>query len=223
MCGVQNTAMLYDKDIRDPLFEYLEEIYGKIRILEEKKTGKARADVVMVTPDALYGIEIKSDADTYTRLERQVREYDRFYDYNYVVVGTRHALHIREHVPDWWGVITVELVEGATDFYMMRRPSHNPGMDWSEKISILLRPELVHIQELNGMPRYREKSKRFVAEKIIQNVPEELLRCQVSEELFQRDYHKISEIITKYRRENGSYASKPFKKTKRRRISKKPR
>ena len=101
MCGVQNTAMLYDKDIREPLFEYLEEIYGKIRILEEKKTGKARADVVMVTPDALYGIEIKSDADTYTRLERQVREYDRFYDYNYVVVGTRHALHIREHVPDW--------------------------------------------------------------------------------------------------------------------------
>ena len=141
MCGVQNTAMLYDKDIREPLFEYLEEIYGKIRILEEKKTGKARADVVMVTPDALYGIEIKSDADTYTRLERQVREYDRFYDYNYVVVGTRHALHIREHVPDWWGVITVELVEGATDFYMMRRPSHNPGMDWSEKISILWRPD----------------------------------------------------------------------------------
>ena len=37
MCGVQNTAMLYDKDIREPLFEYLEEIYGKIRILEEKK------------------------------------------------------------------------------------------------------------------------------------------------------------------------------------------
>lgn len=198
-CQGQDRTVLYDKDIREPLFEYLEEVYGKIRILEEKKTGKARADVVMVTPDALCGIEIKSDADTYARLERQVREYDRFYDYNYVAVGTRHALHIREHVPDWWGVITVELAEGAPDFYMLRRPSPNPGMDWRKKISILWRPELVHIQELNKMPRYREKSKKFVAEKILQTVPEELLRLQVSEELFQRDYHKISEIITQYR------------------------
>ena len=39
-------------------------------ILEEKRTGSARADVVMITPDFLYGIEIKSDADTYARLEK---------------------------------------------------------------------------------------------------------------------------------------------------------
>ena len=53
--------MLYDKDIREPLFEFLEESYGKIRILEEQVMGQSRADIVMVVPDALYGIEIKSD------------------------------------------------------------------------------------------------------------------------------------------------------------------
>jgi len=42
--------ILYDKDIREPLFFFLEETYGKIRILEEKRTGSARADVVMITP-----------------------------------------------------------------------------------------------------------------------------------------------------------------------------
>lgn len=52
-----------DKDIREPLFEYLEEKYGKIRIIEEKMMGRSRADVVMVTEDALVGLEIKSDAD----------------------------------------------------------------------------------------------------------------------------------------------------------------
>ena len=71
--------MLYDKDIREPLFDYLEERYGKIRIIEEKQMGRSRADIVMVLPDALAGIEIKSDADTYARLERQVKDYDRFY------------------------------------------------------------------------------------------------------------------------------------------------
>ena len=29
--------MVYDKDIREPLFDFLEMIYGKIRIIEEKQ------------------------------------------------------------------------------------------------------------------------------------------------------------------------------------------
>ena len=52
--------MLYDKDIREPLAFYLEEIYGKNRILEEQVMGQSRADMVMVVYDALYGIEIWS-------------------------------------------------------------------------------------------------------------------------------------------------------------------
>lgn len=94
---------LHDRDIREPLFEFREETYGRIRILEEKTMGKSRADIVMVTPEYLYGIEIKSDADTYARLARQVKDYDSYYDYNIVVVGSSHALHIEEHVPDYWG------------------------------------------------------------------------------------------------------------------------
>ena len=79
-----NTKILHDADIREPLFDYLEERIGKIRILEEKQTGRARADVVMVTERYLCGIEIKSDADTYARLKKQVIYYDRYYDRNIV-------------------------------------------------------------------------------------------------------------------------------------------
>ena len=118
--------MLYDKDIREPLFDFLEETYGKVRILEEKTIGKSRADVVMVTPESLYGIEIKSDADTYVRLGKQVKDYNLFYDYNYVAVGTSHALHVEEHIPEWWGIITVEQAETMVDFYILRRPAKNP-------------------------------------------------------------------------------------------------
>ena len=60
--------MLRDREIREPLFFYLEEKYGKSRILEEKNIGRSRADVVMITDTAIFGIEIKSDADTYARL-----------------------------------------------------------------------------------------------------------------------------------------------------------
>ena len=53
--------MLKDKDIREPLFDFLEEQYRKTRIIEEKTMGKSRADVVMVLEEELVGIEIKSD------------------------------------------------------------------------------------------------------------------------------------------------------------------
>jgi len=195
-----NRTILYDKNIREPLFDFLEEYYGKIRIIEEKQTGKSRADVVMVTETALYGIEIKSDADTYTRLKRQVKDYNLYYDYNYVVVGTSHAQHIGEHVPKFWGIITVEDAVGEVDFYVLRQPEKNPKCKWQRKISLLWRPELAHIQELNGMPGYKNKSKKFVADTILERVPEEILSRQMNEELFQRDYTEIEAVIKNYRK-----------------------
>ena len=68
--------VLLDADIREPLILYLEQYYDKVRFLEELVTGKARADVVMVLLGKVCGIEIKSDADTYTRLAAQIRYYD---------------------------------------------------------------------------------------------------------------------------------------------------
>lgn len=193
--------MLYDKDIREPLFDFLEETYGKVRIIEEKQMGRSRADVVMVTPSALYGIEIKSDADTYARLSRQVRDYNQYYDYNYIVAGTSHAGHVAEHVPEWWGIITVEPEEDRTDFYVLREPKENPKVNWKRKMSLLWRPELAHIQELNQLPKYRQKSKEFVIEKILLKVEKERLKEQISEELFERDYNEIEGIIKKYRKD----------------------
>lgn len=102
--------MLYDKDIREPLFDFLEEMYGKIRILEEKQIGKSRADIVMVLP------------------------------------------------------------------------------------------ELAHIQELNEMPKYKEKSKQFVIDKIAKRIPEDTLSKQISNALFERDYNEIEHVIQEFKK-----------------------
>lgn len=191
--------MLYDRDIREPLFEFLEETYGKVRIIEEKQMGRSRADIVMVVPEAVMGIEIKSDADTYTRLKRQVRDYDRYFDANYVVVGASHAMHIEEHVPVYWGIITVEQEGQKVDFYILRRAAENPKRNLKKKLGLLWRPELQHIQELNGLPKYRQKSKDFVVEKILEKVSEDILQEQISQELFERDYQTIGETIRMYK------------------------
>lgn len=191
--------MLYDKDIREPLFDYLEAKYGKVRIIEEMQMGRSRADIVMVLPDEIAEIEIKSDADTYARLKRQVRDYDRFFDRNYVVVGSTHAMHIEEHVPEYWGIISVEWLDERVDFYMIREAVRNPKVEMKWKIRILWRPELAHIQEFCGMAKYGGKSKEFVREKIVERVPEGILNGLISEELFERDYTEIEGRIREFR------------------------
>ncbi|MCC8136613.1 MAG: sce7726 family protein [Clostridiales bacterium] len=217
MSGSTEKTTLKDKDIREPLFDFLEESYGKIRIFEEKRMGGSRADIVMVTPEQVVGIEIKSDADSYTRLRSQVEDYDRYFDQNIVVVGTSHAMHIEEHVPEYWGIITVEMEGREADFYVLREAAANPNMHRKQKLSLLWRPELVHIQALNHMPKYTEKSKEFVIDKILERVPEETLAPQISEELFERDYSTILETINEYRQQHGQK-----KRQKRRRRKYKP-
>ena len=200
--------MLHDADIREPLFEFLEETFGKIRIIEEKTIGRSRADVVMIAEDALYGLEIKSDADSYTRLAGQVKDYDKYYDYNFIVVGTSHAAHVGEHVPGYWGIITVEEVEGKPDFYILRRPEINPKMKLRNKLSILWRPELAIIQDQNDMPKYKQLGRDAVVMKIIERteypegkkgrIERDVLSRQVSGVLFERDYNDISAALREY-------------------------
>ena len=92
-------------------------------------------------------------------------------------------------------------------------------LDWQHKIEILWRPELAHIQELNRMYAYKQKSKRFVADKIVETVPHDLLAIQVSEELFERDYTKIWETIQAYRKENGQKPRRRKRRRRRKRIA----
>lgn len=216
--------MLYDKDIREPLFEFLEETYGKIRIIEEKRIGKSRADVMMIQENMLTGIEIKSDADNYTRLDRQIKDYNLYFDQNMVVVGSTHAAHIAEHVPEWWGIVTVERVEERVDFYIFQEMKPNPSSRRKDgvppiyyrkrQLSFLWRPELAHIQENNHMYKYAQKSKAFVIDKILEVVPAEQLKAQICEELFERDYTQISKVIDEYRKARGDKPKKRRKKAR---------
>ncbi len=198
--------MLKDQDIREPLFDFFDEKFGKVRIIEEKQIAKSRADVMLVLEEKLIGVEIKSDADTYARLARQVKDYNKFFDYNYVVVGSSHSKHIEEHVPEYWGIIEAISKEESVEFNVLREPEINKRAQrtykMKRKLSILWRPELSHIQEINGMPKYKQRSKDFVITKLMEKVPWDLLHRQISEELFQRDYNTISEAIKEWRSSN---------------------
>lgn len=179
---------LYDKDIREPLFDYLEERFGKTRMFEEKIIGRSRADIVMLTENSIVGFEIKSDADSYERLKRQIRYYNKYCDSNYVVVGKSHAKHVSEHIPKFWGILVVSADQGVIRVEESREALLNPKMDRKHQITMLWRPELQSILERNHLPKYKQKSKCFVQQKLMEKMDWEILKQELCDEMFERDY-----------------------------------
>lgn len=182
--------MLYDREMRDPLCYYLEDRFGKVRILDEVPIGHARADLMLTLPMELIGIEIKSNMDTYDRLKRQVRNYDLYFDRNYAAVGSRHAVHIFEHIPAHWGVLCIREEHGNAVVTELRPATAGPARKNRpmNQLSFLWKRELFHILDANRLPKYRGQSKPFIREKLLGRIAWESLKQAICEELFERDY-----------------------------------
>ncbi len=180
--------MLRDSDIRDELCLFLEEAYGKVRFFEELVIGKSRADIVMVTGKGLIGIEIKSDADTYARLPGQIKDYDRFFDYNILACGSSHGQHAAEHVPQHWGIITIEEGPDGLDFYVLQKPQRSSKVKLKNQVRLLWRRELANIQGKYGLHKYARKSRAQVEKYVMESIGTEAVKKAVIEELFERDY-----------------------------------
>lgn len=175
---------LHDVDIRPLLFDYLDGIYGKVRTYEELVIGDSRADVLAVVPGELIGLEIKSDADRYARLAAQVKDYDRFCNRNYLVVGTSHIRHAEEHIPEYWGVLAAD----GEKILELRPALPNPKVKLLRQLSLLWKRELWALLDRNALPKYRDKSRKFIQEKLCEKLNGALLQEQLCDTLFERDY-----------------------------------
>jgi len=148
-----------DPEIREALFTYLDAKHSKIRIIDEKEIGKSRADFMAVMDGIIIGYEIKSDLDTYARLKTQVRDYNKYFDICYVVVGESHQKGIVKRVPEFWGVLVVSVEDGQSKVFELRSADMNPKDVTANKLSLLWKNEIQNIAVKNGLPKYSNKKK----------------------------------------------------------------
>ncbi len=191
-----------DKSIRKILIAYLQSLNDEIRIYQEKSIGNSICDV-MVVSNNLTGYEIKSDLDNYNRLTEQIIQYNRFFDYNYIVVSHKHLQSAQEKVPDFWGIICI--LEDKVN--VVRKAAVNKMVKRRRQLSVLWKLELKNILIKNNLPLYAQKEKGYIADKIAASVDSDLLGKQIARELMDRDYsiyeakdytiksHKIDESI----------------------------
>lgn len=151
---------------------------------------------------SLLGFEIKSDNDSYTRLKTQTKDYDKFCDINFLVIGKSHEKQAEFHIPSYWGIICIYEENGKIQVEMQQIPGYNPNVSVRRQIEFLWRPELYQIQKWNDMPEYKHKSKEFVRDKIVEKVPEAKLKRQITDLLFERDYELLLEQIRQVKKQN---------------------
>ena len=178
---------MIDSEIRETLCEYLDGRDNKIRIIDELVIGKARADIVAVT-DILSGYEIKGDTDSYARLPVQIKEYDRYFRQNWLVVGASHSKSAASHVPPHWGIMCVAESESGPQVEIQREAGDSPKFSLKKQLRLLWRNELAHILKANNLLKCSGKSKAYISRYLSEKVPEDTLRLQICGELFERDW-----------------------------------
>ncbi len=190
-----------DKAIRDILISYLQASNKEIRIYQEKSIGASICDVMAVT-DRLTGYEIKSDLDNFSRLNDQVRAYDRFFDENFLVVSNKYSLSASEKVPDHWGILCIH----NDSVTVLRKAQRNRYVFRRNQLSILWKLELKNLLIKNNMPLFAQKDKNYISEQITNAVEDSLLGKQIAEELMRRDYSVYNaEDFTLYSKSDNSF------------------
>jgi len=177
-----------DSEIREALCSYMDETQTeKFRIIDELVIGKSRADIVLVT-NILTGYEIKGDTDTYTRLPKQITEYDKYFQQNFLVVGSAHRNTAEKHLPPHWGILCVSSTEKHIQIETIRQAEPNPSFTMIKQLSLLWRKELKNILKANNLPRCTGKRKSYISKYLLEHVSKHILQQQLCNELFERDW-----------------------------------
>lgn len=158
-------SVLKDIDIRTAFHEHLKKD-PKVWFRDEVGFHGAIADILVVTPNDLHVYEIKSDADTLSRLASklietktkkgktrmryqfgQVECYGKAADKVTLVVGTKLLAESLTQIPEWWGVILAESDGVNITFKEVRDALPNPEISWRYVFELLWRDEVLRLGE----------------------------------------------------------------------------
>lgn len=125
--------------------------------------GRARIDLAVIG-DRLIGIEIKGPKDSVTRLPGQAQAYSECFDQVVLIVHESLAAEATALIPDWWGLIAGQQIDGRIRYRFVRRLKRNPSLNLDKVLALLWREEidalLSDLLGTNSRPRATKKSIR---------------------------------------------------------------
>jgi hypothetical protein len=173
-----------DAHIRPALRQALRDALGpddEAVVLEELGIyrGKVRVDLAVVN-GIIHAYEIKSDRDSLRRLANQAIFYGKCFDRATIVVGNRHAHEAQSMLPDWWGVILVEMADGQPTFRTIRNASANPAPDTRTLAELLWRDDAMELLKRHGFGRgLSGKPRSVIWDRLCELLPAEVIGAAV--------------------------------------------
>lgn len=147
--------MSNEKLIRDKCIEFLKNMYQEhdVKICEEFGTHmtRSRADVVAITHNDVISVEIKSDKDTFARIEKQLRDYSFYSTKVYVALDEKHVEKFRKEDKFY----SVGILSFKDDVLELKRTAHEIKPDYFKVIfSDGLKAFLQHFKNKTKMAGY---------------------------------------------------------------------
>lgn len=148
-----------DPEIRKHLKSDLLFQFPGAKIVDELNVCRCRVDIaVLSSSSGLVGYEIKSQADSLSRLKRQVTNYDKIFSFMYLVVFDNHYEESISIVPPYWGIIKVEknMINGVDKglYHLhVRSAQRNPRRRAYNIADLLWKQELIDVLISLGVPK----------------------------------------------------------------------
>lgn len=106
--------------------------------------AKVRVDVAVIN-GSVHGFEIKSAADTLTRLPQQLALYEECLEKLTIVCAEKHLPGVRKIAPRWCGITLAIGTRNGITFRTVREAKRNPNVRAYRLAHLLWRPEVVAI------------------------------------------------------------------------------
>lgn len=170
MAYMNPSKQVIDKHVRHAFYEYIRlRMHGAMFIHELTfQAGKeeGRVDIVAVD-EQLHGFEIKSDADSLSRLKRQVRLYSKVMNQMSMVVTNKHLKGTLKTIPEVWGVYTFD----SGEITELRTAQPNTALCSRSVAGLLWKDSALQLLSEMGLERgFARKAKGYLHDHIAEQI-----------------------------------------------------
>ena len=194
------------KEIREKLTKDLEADKNNIKVIQELGLGyyNSRIDIAVINQE-LCGYEIKSDRDTFKRLDMQIYSYNNIFDRITIVLGRNKIEKAKGIIPDFWGMIVAFKKDGKLLLKECRKAKPNKNVNLKGLVNLLWRIEIAQVLKwaklYKGLSGY---SKLGLSDVVLRELPGDEIKSYVRKTLVKRiwewriAYQKFKEDPRRY-------------------------
>ncbi|MFZ5897993.1 MAG: sce7726 family protein [Bacillota bacterium] len=154
----------------------------------EINTGTSRLDVGQINGQS-HAYEIKTEFDSTSKLDKQMCDYGKCFEYLNIVTHEKHLEKVLELVPPHCGIIIYHFDKGACSFFIIRDAQPNPDLNYQNQVQNLTSSDLAFVLKAAGfkeVPSRRQNREQAVLQKLSPSDINELFKQALKKKFEQR-------------------------------------